>query len=172
MNYECAVLCRVKILGTSIDSIDIAEDRDLFRDDPPEFRAWRPRHGSHLRRSHAPRIRGEGRGRDSGSPFTRPFGFTSLTLANALSLRLSASLLTAHRPFPPQRSPVSRRRLVITSRRRREWSVSGTVSIGEADALSDGEHVYIPSVMEHVELAGVHSGDSACIIPPVTITKE
>ena len=42
----------------------------------------------------------------------------------------------------------------------------------EADALSDGEHVYIPSVMEHVELAGVHSGDSACIIPPVTITKE
>ena len=31
MNYECAVLCRVKILGTSIDSIDIAEDRDLFR---------------------------------------------------------------------------------------------------------------------------------------------
>ncbi|MDD7498964.1 MAG: hypothetical protein PUK29_11980 [Fibrobacter sp.] len=67
---------------------------------------------------------------------------------------------------------MSRRRLVITSRRRREWSVSGTVSIGEADALSDGEHVYIPSVMEHVELAGVHSGDSACIIPPVTITKE
>nr|WP_158222134.1 MULTISPECIES: hypothetical protein [Fibrobacter] len=50
--------------------------------------------------------------------------------------------------------------------------MSGTVSIGEADALSDGEHVYIPSVMEHVELAGVHSGDSACIIPPVTITKE
>ena len=50
--------------------------------------------------------------------------------------------------------------------------MSGTASIGEADALSDGEHVYIPSVMEHVELAGVHSGDSACIIPPVTITKE
>ncbi|WP_249506543.1 hypothetical protein, partial [Fibrobacter sp. HC4] len=41
----------------------------------------------------------------------------------------------------------------------------------EADALSDGEHVYIPSVMEHVELAGVHSGDSACIIPPETITE-
>jgi len=46
------------------------------------------------------------------------------------------------------------------------------VFIGEADALSDGERVYISSVMEHVELAGVHSGDSACIIPPVTITKE
>ncbi|MCI6437455.1 hypothetical protein, partial [Fibrobacter sp.] len=67
---------------------------------------------------------------------------------------------------------MSRRRLVITSRRRREWSECGTVAICEADALSDGEHVYIPSVMEHVELAGVHSGDSACIIPPVTITKE
>ena len=35
----------------------------------------------------------------------------------------------------------------------------------EADAISDGEHVFVPSVMEHIELAGVHSGDSACIIP-------
>ena len=35
----------------------------------------------------------------------------------------------------------------------------------EADAISDGEHAYVPAVMEHIELAGVHSGDSACIIP-------
>jgi carbamoyl-phosphate synthase large subunit len=42
----------------------------------------------------------------------------------------------------------------------------------EADALADSTHVYIPAVMEHVELAGIHSGDSACIIPPVNISKE
>ena len=35
----------------------------------------------------------------------------------------------------------------------------------EADAISDGEHAYVPAVMEHIELAGIHSGDSACIIP-------
>jgi carbamoyl-phosphate synthase large subunit len=39
----------------------------------------------------------------------------------------------------------------------------------EADALSDGKNVFIPAVMEHIELAGVHSGDSACVIPPVSI---
>ena len=42
----------------------------------------------------------------------------------------------------------------------------------EVDAISDGENVYIPSVMEHIELAGIHSGDSACVIPARTISKE
>ena len=39
----------------------------------------------------------------------------------------------------------------------------------EADALSDGKDVFIPAVMQHIELAGVHSGDSACVLPPVSI---
>ncbi|MCR4788950.1 MAG: carbamoyl-phosphate synthase large subunit [Lachnospiraceae bacterium] len=42
----------------------------------------------------------------------------------------------------------------------------------EADAIADGTHAYVPAVMEHIELAGVHSGDSACIIPSVHITEE
>jgi carbamoyl-phosphate synthase large subunit len=42
----------------------------------------------------------------------------------------------------------------------------------EADALSDGSDVFIPAVMEHIEYAGVHSGDAACAIPPVSITKK
>ncbi|MDE7326685.1 MAG: carbamoyl-phosphate synthase large subunit [Lachnospiraceae bacterium] len=42
----------------------------------------------------------------------------------------------------------------------------------EADAISDGTHAFVPAVMEHIELAGVHSGDSACIIPSVHITAE
>ena len=40
----------------------------------------------------------------------------------------------------------------------------------EADAISDGTHAFVPAVMEHIELAGIHSGDSACIIPSVHIT--
>ena len=35
----------------------------------------------------------------------------------------------------------------------------------EADAIADGKHAFVPAVMEHIELAGVHSGDSACILP-------
>ena len=42
----------------------------------------------------------------------------------------------------------------------------------EADAISDGTHAFVPAVMEHIELAGIHSGDSACIIPSVHISAE
>ena len=42
----------------------------------------------------------------------------------------------------------------------------------EADAISDGTHAFVPAVMEHIELAGIHSGDSACIIPSVHITED
>ncbi|MBR3514961.1 MAG: carbamoyl-phosphate synthase large subunit [Lachnospiraceae bacterium] len=42
----------------------------------------------------------------------------------------------------------------------------------EADAISDGTHAYVPAVMEHIELAGIHSGDSACMIPSKHIPDE
>ncbi|MBQ9574476.1 MAG: carbamoyl-phosphate synthase large subunit, partial [Synergistaceae bacterium] len=42
----------------------------------------------------------------------------------------------------------------------------------EADAICDGTHAYVPAVMEHIELAGIHSGDSACILPSRHITPE
>ncbi|MCL2163954.1 MAG: carbamoyl-phosphate synthase large subunit [Oscillospiraceae bacterium] len=42
----------------------------------------------------------------------------------------------------------------------------------EADALADGGSAFVPAIMEHIEYAGIHSGDSACVIPPIGITKE
>ena len=42
----------------------------------------------------------------------------------------------------------------------------------EADAISDGKQAFVPAVMEHIELAGIHSGDSACVIPSLNIKKE
>ena len=42
----------------------------------------------------------------------------------------------------------------------------------EADAIADGTDAFVPAVMEHIELAGIHSGDSACVIPPVTIPQK
>ncbi len=42
----------------------------------------------------------------------------------------------------------------------------------EADALADGTDAFVPAVMEHIELAGIHSGDSACVIPPVTLPEK
>ncbi len=42
----------------------------------------------------------------------------------------------------------------------------------EADAIADGTDAFVPAIMEHIELAGIHSGDSACVIPPVSIPQE
>ena len=42
----------------------------------------------------------------------------------------------------------------------------------EADALSDGKDIFIPAIMQHVELAGIHSGDSACVLPPASISEK
>jgi carbamoyl-phosphate synthase large subunit len=42
----------------------------------------------------------------------------------------------------------------------------------EADAIADGTNAFVPAVMEHIEQAGVHSGDSACVIPPVSISQR
>jgi carbamoyl-phosphate synthase large subunit len=41
----------------------------------------------------------------------------------------------------------------------------------EADAISDGSDAFVPAVMQHIEYAGIHSGDSACVIPPVIISE-
>ncbi|HOO38259.1 MAG TPA: carbamoyl-phosphate synthase large subunit [Deltaproteobacteria bacterium] len=42
----------------------------------------------------------------------------------------------------------------------------------EADAISDGSDAFVPAVMEHIERAGIHSGDSACVIPPISIPSK
>ncbi|GLI35721.1 carbamoyl-phosphate synthase large subunit [Desulforhabdus amnigena] len=42
----------------------------------------------------------------------------------------------------------------------------------EADAIADGTDAFVPAVMEHIELAGIHSGDSACVIPPISISER
>jgi carbamoyl-phosphate synthase large subunit len=42
----------------------------------------------------------------------------------------------------------------------------------EADAIADGDNAFVPTVMEHIELAGIHSGDSACVIPPISIPQK
>ena len=42
----------------------------------------------------------------------------------------------------------------------------------EADAIADGTDAFVPAVMEHIEQAGIHSGDSACVIPPISIPKK
>lgn len=147
----------VKILGTSIDSIDIAEDRDLFRKMMDNLGIPMPEAGMVTNIDEAISVVNQ----IGGYPIMiRP----SFVLGGrGMEVIYDENML---REYVAKAVGVTPDRPLLVDR-----FLHNALEC-EADALSDGEHVYIPSVMEHVELAGVHSGDSACIIPPVTITKE
>ena len=147
----------VKILGTSIDSIDIAEDRDLFRKMMDNLGIPMPESGMATNIDEALACVKQ----IGGYPvMIRP----SFVLGGrGMEVIYDEAML---REYVAKAVGVTPDRPLLIDR-----FLHNALEC-EADALSDGEHVYIPSVMEHVELAGVHSGDSACIIPPVTITKE
>ncbi len=147
----------VKILGTSIDSIDIAEDRDLFRKMMDQLEIPMPESGMATNIDEALACVKQ----IGGYPvMIRP----SFVLGGrGMEVIYDENML---REYVAKAVGVTPDRPLLIDR-----FLHNALEC-EADALSDGEHVYIPSVMEHVELAGVHSGDSACIIPPVTITEE
>ncbi len=147
----------VKILGTSIDSIDIAEDRDLFRKMMDRLEIPMPESGMATNIDEALQVVKE----IGGYPIMiRP----SFVLGGrGMEVIYDENML---REYVAKAVGVTPDRPLLVDR-----FLHNALEC-EADALSDGEHVYIPSVMEHVELAGVHSGDSACIIPPVTITQD
>ena len=146
----------VKILGTSIDSIDIAEDRDLFRKMMEQLEIPMPESGMATNIDEALACVKQ----IGGYPvMIRP----SFVLGGrGMEVIYDENML---REYVAKAVGVTPDRPLLIDR-----FLHNALEC-EADALSDGEHVYIPSVMEHVELAGVHSGDSACVIPPVTITE-
>lgn len=146
----------VKILGTSIDSIDIAEDRDLFRQMMDKLGIPMPEAGMASDLNEAVEIADR-----IGYPLMiRP----SFVLGGrGMEVIYDRDMLCE---YVEKAVGVTPERPLLLDRFLRNALEC------EADALSDGKEVYIPAVMEHIELAGVHSGDSACVIPPVSISSE
>jgi len=146
----------VNILGTSIDSIDIAEDRDLFRKMMDQLSIPMPESGMAIDIDEAITVANK-----VGYPLmVRP----SFVLGGrGMEVIYDESML---REYVAKAVGVTPDRPLLLDRFLRNALEC------EADALADGKDVYIPSVMEHIELAGVHSGDSACVIPPVSIDAE
>ena len=143
----------VKILGTSIDSIDIAEDRDLFRMRMERLGIPMPESGMAVDFPEAVKVANR-----VGYPLMiRP----SFVLGGrGMEVIYDEQML---REYVDKAVGVTPERPLLLDRFLRNALEC------EADALSDGKNVFIPAVMEHIELAGVHSGDSACVIPPVSI---
>ena len=146
----------VRIIGTSPETIDLAEDRDRFR--------------AMMRKLGIPQP-------ESGMA-------SSLDEALAIAKRIGYPLMVR-----PSYVLGGRGMEVVHDEDMLKHYVAAAVEVtperpilidkflenaieAEADAIADGTDAFVPAVMEHIELAGIHSGDSACVIPPVSIPQK
>lgn len=146
----------VKILGTSPEIIDLAEDRDRFRVVMDELGIPMPEAGMAVTVEEALET-----AHTIGYPvMVRPSyvlggrGMEVVYDDDALRSYMAAAIgVTPDRPILIDRF------------------LQHALEC-EADAICDGAHAFVPAVMEHIELAGIHSGDSACILPSVNIDDK
>ncbi|MBQ3392150.1 MAG: carbamoyl-phosphate synthase large subunit [Lachnospiraceae bacterium] len=146
----------VRILGTSPEVIDLAEDRDLFRAMMDKLEIPMPEAGMATTVEEAQKIAGE-----IGYPvMVRPsFVLGGRGMEVVYDDEAMADYMSAAVGVTPDRPILIDRFL-------------NHAMECEADAISDGHSAFVPAVMEHVELAGIHSGDSACILPSVHISEK
>jgi len=146
----------VKILGTSVESIDLAEDRENFAKVMKKIEIPQPESGMASTLGQALKI-----AEKIGYPLiVRP---SYVLGGRGMEIVYDEEMLTSYVKAAVDVSPD--RPILI------DKFLEDAIEV-EADAISDGEDVYIPSIMEHIEEAGIHSGDSACVIPPKTIAKK
>ena len=146
----------VKILGTSPDTIDLAEDRDRFRQMMDSL----------------------------GIPMAESGMASNLEEALKVTERIGYPLMVR-----PSYVLGGRGMEIVYDEEMLKEYVNAAVVVtpdkpilidkflenaieAEADAIADGKDAFVPAVMEHIELAGIHSGDSACVIPPVSIAEK
>ena len=146
----------VRILGTSPETIDLAEDRDRFRHMMQEL----------------------------GIPMPESGMATNLEEALSVAERIGYPLMVR-----PSYVLGGRGMEIVYDEHMLKEYVAAAVDVNpdrpilidrflenaveaEADAIADGTDAFVPAVMEHIEFAGVHSGDSACVIPPVSIPSK
>ena len=146
----------VNILGTTPETIDMAEDRDLFRAMMDKLEIPMPEAGMAVNVEEALAIANK-----IGYPvMVRP---SYVLGGRGMEVVHDDEALTF---YMRQAVGVTPDRPILIDRFLHHATEC------EADAISDGENVFVPAVMEHIELAGVHSGDSACILPSMNLTEE
>ncbi|MBP5639606.1 MAG: carbamoyl-phosphate synthase large subunit, partial [Victivallales bacterium] len=146
----------VNILGTTPETIDMAEDRDLFRKMMEKLDIPMPKSGMASNLAEARAI-----AQEIGYPvMVRP----SFVLGGrGMEVVRDSDMLTEYVEAAEEVSP--ERPILID-----KFLENATEC--EADAIADGHDAFVPSIMEHIELCGIHSGDSACVIPPISIPPK
>ena len=146
----------VEILGTSPESIDIAEDRKRFSQIIKKLEIPQPESGTAVALEEALAVAGR-----IGYPLmVRP---SYVLGGRGMEIVYDDEMLKAYVNAAVDITPG--RPILI------DKFLENAVEV-EADAVADGEDAFVPSIMEHIELAGVHSGDSACVIPPRTLSEK
>ena len=146
----------VSILGTSPAAIDLAEDRDRFRKMMAELGIPQPESGMASNLEEAIEV-----AERIGYPLmVRP---SYVLGGRAMEVVHDVEML---RHYMSAAVGVSPERPILIDK-----FLENAIE-AEADAICDGRDAFVPAVMEHIELAGVHSGDSACVIPPISIPPK
>ena len=146
----------VKIFGTSPETIDLAEDRDQFRQIMRNLDIPMPESGMAVNLKEALAIANR-----IGYPLmVRPsYVLGGRGMEVVYDEAMLRQYLDAAVGVTPER-PILIDKFLINAVE------------AEADAITDGTEAFVPTVMEHIELAGIHSGDSACVIPPISIQPK
>ncbi len=146
----------IPILGTTPDAIDLAEDRERFQRLLQDLGLRQP-------------VNGTARSRDEAFAVARDVGYP---------LVIRPSFVLGGRAMEIVRSDEQLDRYISTAVQVSGDSpvlldsyLSGAVEV-DVDALSDGRNVHVAGIMEHIEEAGVHSGDSACCLPPHHLSAD
>ncbi|MDX1957601.1 MAG: carbamoyl-phosphate synthase large subunit [Leptospiraceae bacterium] len=146
----------VTILGTSPDSIDRAEDRKRFAEVLEKLNLKQPMNGMASTKQDGLKIASE-----IGYPvLVRP----SYVLGGRAMAIIGDE--TSLAKYLDEAEEISEDRPILI-----DSFLDDAIEV-DVDALSDGKTVFIAGIMEHIEEAGIHSGDSACILPPQTISEE
>ncbi|HUV76115.1 MAG TPA: carbamoyl-phosphate synthase large subunit [Dehalococcoidales bacterium] len=146
----------VNILGTSPETIDLAEDRDRFRQMMRKLDIPMPESGMASNLKEALSVAGR-----IGYPLmVRP---SYVLGGRGMQVVFDEEML---REYVAAAVGVTPDRPILIDK-----FLQNAIET-EADAIADGTSAFVPAVMEHIELAGIHSGDSACVIPPVSLPQK
>lgn len=146
----------VPIIGTSVESIDIAEDRKRFSALVESLKLKQPQNATAL---------SAGQARE----YARKIGFPLMIRPSFVLGGRAMRILHSEEELANYMSEsveVSNQRPVLLDR-----FLDNAIEV-DVDAVSDGEEIVIAGIMEHIERAGIHSGDSSCCIPPISLTPK
>ncbi|MBE3114098.1 MAG: carbamoyl-phosphate synthase large subunit [Actinobacteria bacterium] len=146
----------VNILGTSPDSIDLAEDRKRF--------------GSMLKKLNIPQAEnGTAMDAEKAKKIAKRIGYPVLVRPSYVLGGRAMNIVYTEESlvdYVRNATVVSNDRPVLIDK-----FLERAIEV-DVDAVYDGDELFIGGIMEHIEEAGIHSGDSACVIPPFTLSKK